>query len=172
MAGKAEVKNNLEAGMFSKVSSLHIGDPYDQKAKVSSNFKGKQMGTSKGGGMFDEKPPRVFEGEAYHDPVKLRRKRERKAKQKQLTYKFTPTGAGVDTFSGKIPHLDPRDRPRKPAPKEPRNFLTNPAPKGTGYGYPDVTLASKLITTHISSRICIKGSPWMHLILLNRPPCL
>jgi hypothetical protein len=142
MAG-ARVESNLESGYFTKPSSIYTGDPYEKKKQKP---KGKALGppirSSKGGELFSDKPPRIFQGEAYFDAVKHRHKQERKARQKQLTYKFTPSGAGTDTFSGPISALDPRskDKAKKGKGKEPRNFYTAPGRQGTGYGYADVTL--------------------------------
>lgn len=140
-AKKHAIENNLEAGFFSKMSSLSINEPYERKIKPLSSTKGKQMMVSRGGDLFEKKPPRAFEGEAYFDPVKYQHKLERKAKQKQLTYRFNPGGKGCDTFDGPISHMDPRSRPVKKSAKEPRNFLTNPGKKGTGFGFSGVTLS-------------------------------
>ena len=49
----------------------------------------------------------------------------------------------ADSFSGAVPQFDPRAKPQKKPVSEPRNFLINPSPKGSGYGYPGVTLSSK-----------------------------
>ena len=47
----------------------------------------------------------------------------------------------MDSFGGKVTRLDPRVKPQGKVKHEPRNFVTNPSRKGTGYGYADVTIS-------------------------------
>ena len=51
-------------------------------------------------------------------------------------------GAGntFNTFGGKVEAFSPVAKPPAPHEKEPKNFLTRPAKKGTGFGYPGVTI--------------------------------
>eukprot|EP00056_Hartaetosiga_gracilis_P007329 m.106854 g.106854 ORF g.106854 m.106854 type:complete len:286 (-) comp12683_c1_seq3:2354-3211(-) len=141
MPPKASVSNALEKGFFTETSYISIKDPYVKKDKTPANFKGKQFSLGKGKDFFDEKPPRMFEGEAYFDEVKYRRKIEKKEKKKNLTSKFAPSGHGKDTFSGPIEHFSPKSRPQKKTKKELSNFYTSPGKKGTGYGFPSLTFS-------------------------------
>eukprot|EP00043_Microstomoeca_roanoka_P010150 m.96670 g.96670 ORF g.96670 m.96670 type:complete len:293 (-) comp14803_c1_seq2:120-998(-) len=141
---KAAPTSALEKGFFTEPSYVSLGDPYGQKEKLPANSKGSQMMVTRINKPFDPNPPRIFEGEAYFDPIKRRRAEERKSKTKNLTYKFTPTGAGTETFSGTIPYFSPQTRPQPKKPKEPANFMTNPGKKGTGYGYASVTFSGPL----------------------------
>ncbi|EGD77836.1 hypothetical protein PTSG_09469 [Salpingoeca rosetta] len=140
---KTAIKSGLEMGFFGQPAFVTINDPYNKKEKLPPAAKGRQMMTLRQNRPFDN-PPRAFEGEAYHDAVKQRRKEERRSKKKQLTYKFTPSGTGHDTFSGPVKYFSPQQRPQKKAPKEPSNFYTNPSKKGSGFGYANVTLSRTL----------------------------
>ena len=95
----------------------------------SNEAKGPQMMAGPPKVLFTEVPARIFKGEAYHDPVKARRKEQRKKKAKQRSHCFAPTSAGHETFSGILPRVDPRTKPGKGQKKFPRNFLTAPAKK-------------------------------------------
>lgn len=101
-------------------------------------------------GYFSEKYSRVFEGESYNDPIKLRRQQRQKDVQKFVGGKpffpsavpKKPSGAGsyFGTLSGPIPHLSAETSSAKAERAPGKNVLTNPPKKGTGYGYVNVTL--------------------------------
>lgn len=155
---RAAAKNGLEHGFFSDPPSyITVGEPYGGKKKAARKpgddaDKPKPVrATAKGGKLFDEKVARIFKGEAYYDKNKLERVAAAKEKKRQMTYKFTPSGAGKETFSGPIPYFKPGTKPAKARKgKEPPNFYTRPGPKGTGSGYADVTLSK--IPPHASDK--------------------
>ena len=65
---------------------------------------------------------------------------------------FSRAGAGshYGTFSGAISAFSPNVRPRKAFAPTGRNFLINPAKKGTGYGYVNVLIGKP--TTYSSEQ--------------------
>uniref|UniRef100_A0A8C1S2V5 Cilia-and flagella-associated protein 96 n=1 Tax=Cyprinus carpio TaxID=7962 RepID=A0A8C1S2V5_CYPCA len=50
-------------------------------------------------------------------------------------------GSYYGTFGGPIQPMSALQNPRKPNKSPGKNFYTNPPKKGSGYGYPDVTLS-------------------------------
>uniref|UniRef100_A0A9J7ZE58 Cilia-and flagella-associated protein 96 n=1 Tax=Cyprinus carpio carpio TaxID=630221 RepID=A0A9J7ZE58_CYPCA len=54
-------------------------------------------------------------------------------------------GSYYGTFGGPIQAMSALQNPRKPNKSPGKNFYTNPPKKGSGYGYPDVTL-SKMVS--------------------------
>jgi hypothetical protein len=113
-------------------------------------------------GYFNEKFQRVLEGEAYSDPVKIRRQERLKEKTKNIGGKaFLPSsgtkemlgyifnricttvifiilrcglGNHFGTLSGPISSMSPQERAKKEYKSPGKNFYTNPSRKGTGYG--------------------------------------
>nr|XP_002130769.1 UPF0602 protein C4orf47 homolog [Ciona intestinalis] len=155
-------KTDMERiGIFSEVGYTTIGDKYPKVHASSLPFneaayKGKHMlpGGSKTrsalqAGYFDNQFKRIMEKEAYTDPIKLRRQHRLKEGKKNIGKAFLPNngeklpcglGNHYGTFSGTIGAFSPVSRPRKPYTAPGRNFTTNPAKKGTGYGYVNVIL--------------------------------
>ncbi|GIY60146.1 UPF0602 protein C4orf47 [Caerostris darwini] len=121
--------------------------------------KGKQMmtnctksKTSAQDGYFEPTFNRVFEGEGYMDMIRLRRTRRLEQATKDLAETFIyanppkkPCGSGSNygTFTDyvkKLEYFSSHPAPVKAAPSPKKNFFTNPGKKGTGYGYPNVTI--------------------------------
>ncbi|GBN02463.1 UPF0602 protein C4orf47 [Araneus ventricosus] len=145
-------------GLFKEMSYLEYIPPKIDFNEASK--KGKQMMTncakSKNAtqdGYFDASYPRVFEGEAYMDPIRLRRlhRLEQDKKIREGKFLFSnppkkPCGSGsnygtFDDYVGKTEYFSshPRDVEESSPPK--KNFYVNPGKKGTGYGYPNLTIA-------------------------------
>ncbi|KAF8771886.1 UPF0602 protein C4orf47 like protein [Argiope bruennichi] len=118
--------------------------------------KGKQMMTnctkSKNAtqdGYFRETYPRVFEGEAYMDPIRLRRLHRLEQDKKIRDGKFIyanppkkPCGSGsnygtFDDYIGKTEYFSSHPRDVEPSSPPKKNFFVNPGKKGTGYGKKD-----------------------------------
>ncbi|ELU15220.1 hypothetical protein CAPTEDRAFT_167507 [Capitella teleta] len=161
MADKGFNKTDMERiGIFQEPSYISIGDPYKSNAGVGFNqaaAKGKQMlpgGTKEKSaqqhGYFNEKYQRVLEGEAYTDPIKMRRQDRLKQKTKNVGGKaFLPSSATKEmcglgnhfgTLSGPISALSPQERAKKEYKSPGKNFYTTPGHRGTGYGYVPITI--------------------------------
>ncbi|CAB4010018.1 Hypothetical predicted protein [Paramuricea clavata] len=152
-------KNDLNrVGWFSEMGYISIGDPYKPKKNAfnEASHKGKQMlpGGSKTrsarqDGYFEKQFTRIMEAESYSDPVKRRRQDRLKQSSLNLGHAFVPSsgeklasGAGshYGTFAGPVGAFSPVDKAKKGYKSSGRNFTTNPAKKGTGYGYLGVTI--------------------------------
>ncbi|KAH9513005.1 hypothetical protein Btru_035562 [Bulinus truncatus] len=152
-------KNDMErVGLFKEMEYITVGDPFKTPGQGVFNEpagKGKQMlpggskeKSAKQDGYFKEFG-RVFEGESYSDPVKLRRQRRLEENKKNLSKAFLPTMAyktmnGLGTFYGTLGGAVPAFSPTTAgagSKREPlKNVLTNPGKKGTGYGYANICL--------------------------------
>lgn len=153
-------KSDMErVGIFKEMSYITIQDRYKGGPGIQFNEgagKGKQMlpGGSKTRtalqtGYFADKYGRIMDGEAYTDPIKIRRQHRLKEGQKNIGKPFMPSsgekkmsglGNHYGTLSGPISSFSPQNVSKK-AYKEPgKNFYTNPGKKGTGYGYVPVTI--------------------------------
>ncbi|KAL8607336.1 hypothetical protein ACOMHN_039486 [Nucella lapillus] len=147
-------------GLFQEMTYVTIGDRYKSTAGHGFNDtagKGKQMlpGGSKERsalqmGYFAEKYGRVFDGEAYSDPIKLRRVHRLQESKKNLSKPFLPSsgdkkasglGNHYGTLSGPVLAFSPVGKASKSGKVPGKNVLTNPGRHGTGYGYVGVTLA-------------------------------
>uniref|UniRef100_A0A0B6ZX50 Cilia-and flagella-associated protein 96 n=1 Tax=Arion vulgaris TaxID=1028688 RepID=A0A0B6ZX50_9EUPU len=153
-------RNDMDRmGLFQEMTYITIGDQYTtpgQRTFNESAGKGKQMlpgglkeKSAKQDGYFDEKFSRVMEGEAYSDPVKLRRQQKIASSKKNLSKAFMPTSGnrtmnGLGTFYGTIgsavASFSPTVRDTGAKVKPLKNLFTNPGKKGTGYGYANVGL--------------------------------
>lgn len=156
MAGKTDMER---VGLFQEMEYHTIADRYVPPGSKSFNQaagKGKQMligGTKDRSalqhGYFREKFDRVYEGESYTDPIKLRRQRRLKESQKNLGKPFLPSngdkkpsglGNHYGTLGGPIGAFSPVKKTGKPYTSAGKNVLTNPGKHGTGFGYVGVTL--------------------------------
>ncbi|KAI8907374.1 hypothetical protein EDD86DRAFT_209408 [Gorgonomyces haynaldii] len=156
----------VRMGLFSEAQYISSGEQYNTKKGGSTldyRTKGKQFLTAppkKGHddkhAYFDKEFVRVFENEPYTDLVVLRRRWRLQAKDKNITPQpFKPSsvppkpsgkGSTWGTIEQQFPTYTKLPAPAaKPAPeskKQPelKNFLTAPPKKGSGYGYPSVTI--------------------------------
>ena len=162
MAEKAFTKTDMErVGLFKEQGYTTIGDKYRPPGSLAFNEsanKGKQMlsggiktRTAKQDGYFNEKFNRVFESEAYSDPIKMRRQHRINEAKKNIGKPFLPSsgekmqsglGNHYGTLSGPIPAFSPQSKPRKSYSSPNKNFYSNPGKKGTGFGYVGVTIGS------------------------------
>ncbi|KAM8938841.1 cilia-and flagella-associated protein 96 [Pelodytes ibericus] len=161
MAG--DRKNDMERiGLFSEMSYISIGDKYVPRvSKPFNEAAGKNRQMFPGGsktmdntldGYFDSQFKRVFEKESYSDPFRERRQYRIEQAKKNLGKAFIPSsgekkGSGVGSFygtlSGPIPAFSALQKARKAYTAPGKNFYTNPPKKGTGYGYPNLTLGNQ-----------------------------
>ncbi|XP_059156791.1 UPF0602 protein C4orf47 homolog isoform X2 [Physella acuta] len=153
-------KSDMErVGLFKEMKYITVGDPFKtpgQGVFNESASKGKQMlpgglkeKSAKQDGYFNDKFGRVFEGESYTDPVKLRRLHRMSESKKNLSKAFLPTNGyktmnGLGTFygtlGGTVSSFSPASK-ESGSKREPlKNILTNPGKKGTGYGYVNICL--------------------------------
>lgn len=148
-------------GLFKEMSYLHgtSNVPFAASFNKDSN-EGKQMMTNctkrKGptmDGYFDKEFSRVFEGEAYTDKIRIARMYRLKIAEKILNTTFRPNSptkkpSGKGSYFGTFTDYDKRPehfsglaREGREKPTSLKNVLTNPAKKGSGYGYPNITLS-------------------------------
>jgi hypothetical protein len=163
------IKPDLDRmGIFTEMEYISK-DPYVDPYKLSKNLergKGKQFITnsSKKGhdtnDVYFDSFKRVFEKEAYNKINDIYRK-NRLEKLKKVTVPFKPSnvcpqssgkGSIFGTFEQEYPLYDKekeshlKSKPSKPSTpnkktaKVNKNIYTNPAKKGVGYGYVDVTI--------------------------------
>lgn len=157
----AKVNDMNRVGLFQEMSYITVQDPYVSSSKFVFNqsaAKGKQMlpgpikerATALQDGYFTKPFPRVFEKEAYSDPIARRRQERVKEMKKNITNKpfitfkgeTKPEGLGSNfgTFGGKVDAFSRKEKEGKPYEHEKPNVKTNPPKKGTGYGYSTVGL--------------------------------
>ncbi|XP_028815499.1 cilia-and flagella-associated protein 96 isoform X2 [Denticeps clupeoides] len=156
-----EGKSDMErVGLFKEMGYISVGDkytPFTYRPFNESAQKDKQMLT--GGaktksalqaGYFDPQFKRIFEREALTDPVKLQRQHRMQEAKKNLGKAFLPGGGeakpcGIGsyygTLGGPVEALSAQLVPRKPHKSPGKNLYTSPSKKGSGYGYPNVTLS-------------------------------
>lgn len=145
-------------GLFHEMGYITINDHYKMPGVQfnESASKGKQIlpGGSKTrsalpAGYFNDKFARMMEGEAFSDPVKIRRQMRLKEAKKNIGKAFLPSsgeklmsglGGHYGTLSGPISAFSPVTKPTKKCKNESKNVITNPGKKGTGFGYVAVTL--------------------------------
>lgn len=164
---ESEKKPDLDRiGLFSEATYISSKEPFSVNKNdgiLSARGKGRQFLTSppkKGhdtrDSYFDKEFIRLFENEPYTDLVVLRRRYRLQQMTKNITtapFKPSsvppkPSGKGSvwGTIEQQWPLNDRDDHPEPPSspPKIKReskpNFLTKPPKKGTGYGYPNVTI--------------------------------
>ncbi|XP_007423756.1 UPF0602 protein C4orf47 homolog [Python bivittatus] len=164
-------KTDMERiGLFSEMEYITIGDKYASPFNRPFNeaaSKNKQMlpggSKEKGGtqaGYFDLQFSRVFEGESYSNPVQLRRRYRLAESKKNLGSRpFLPSNGeklpcGIGTYYGTIggpcAYFSGQSKDKIPYVQPGKNLYTNPGKKGTGYGYPNLTI----------------GKPYMHSVEL------
>lgn len=159
MGDKGGKSDMDRVGLFQEMSYVTLGDRYKSTAGNAFNDaagKGKQMlpGGSKDRsaqqhGYFTDKYSRVFDGESYSDPIKMRRRHRLEESKKNLSKPFLPSsgekmqsglGNHYGTLSGPVAAFSPVARAAKSAKGVGKNVLTNPPKQGTGYGFVGVTL--------------------------------
>ncbi|XP_030622749.1 cilia-and flagella-associated protein 96 [Chanos chanos] len=156
-----EGKSDMDrVGLFKEMGYISIGDkytPYVYRPFNESAYKNKQMLTSGPkrksalqAGYFDTQFNRIFEREALTDTVKLQRQYRIQQAKKNLGKAFLPSngekkpsgvGGYYGTIGGPVQAMSVLQIPKKPYKSPGKNFYTSPPKKGSGYGYPNVTLS-------------------------------
>ncbi|XP_065490677.1 cilia-and flagella-associated protein 96 [Caloenas nicobarica] len=159
----AEGKSDMErTGLFSEMSYVTIGDkyvscymrPFNEAATKNRQMLpgGTKTMSALQAGYFDPEFVRIFEGEAYSDPVQLRRRYRLAEAKKNLGKAFIPSngdkwpcglGTYYGTIGGPVPYFTPQLKAREKYIPPGKNFYTNPGKKGTGYGYPNLTIGEQ-----------------------------
>uniref|UniRef100_A0A8D0H713 Cilia-and flagella-associated protein 96 n=1 Tax=Sphenodon punctatus TaxID=8508 RepID=A0A8D0H713_SPHPU len=159
----AEGKTDMERiGLFSEMEYVTIGDKYASQFSRPFNeaaSKNKQMllGGSKEksalqAGYFEPQFVRLFEGEAYSNLIQLRRRYRLAESKKNLSKAFLPSngekmpsglGSNYGTIGGTYPFFSTQLKARTTYVPPGKNLYTNPGKKGTGYGYPNLTIGKQ-----------------------------
>ncbi|KAJ3330344.1 hypothetical protein HDU76_005890 [Blyttiomyces sp. JEL0837] len=166
MSPSSDKKPDLDRiGLFSEATYVSSKEPFSEKKNdgiLVGRGKGKQFQTSppKRGHdtrdvYFDKEFIRLFENEPYTDLVVLRRRYRLQQKEKNITTapfkpsSVPPKPSGSGSLWGTIEQQwplptkelpTPPPAPPKGKPESKPNFLTKPPKKGSGYGYPNVTI--------------------------------
>lgn len=160
--GEKGGKNDMDrVGLFQEMGYITINDRYRKPGSVQFNesaTKGKQMlpgghktRSALQAGYFQDKFGRVLEGEAYSDPIKIRRQTRLKEAQRNIGKAFLPSsgekqmsglGNHYGTLSGPISAFSPVSKPGKEKKSSGKNVITNPGKRGTGFGFVGVTIGS------------------------------
>ncbi|NXP48187.1 CD047 protein, partial [Heliornis fulica] len=155
-----EGKSDMERiGLFSEMGYVTIGDKYIPSYMRPFNeaaSKNRQMlpgGTKKlsalQAGYFEPQFMRIFDGEAYSNPVQLRRRHRMAESKKNLGKAFLPSngdklpcglGSYYGTIGGSQEYFSPELKAKAKYVPPRKNFYTNPGKKGTGYGYANLTI--------------------------------
>ncbi|XP_074678826.1 cilia-and flagella-associated protein 96 isoform X5 [Strix aluco] len=161
----AEGKSDMERiGLFSEIGYVTIGDKYVSHHMCPFNeaaSKNRQMlpGGTKTlsalqAGYFEPQFVRIFNGEAYSNPVQLRRRYRLAESKKNLGKAFLPSngdklpcgrGSYYGTIGGSYAYFSPQLKARGRYIPPGKNFCTNPGKKGTGYGYANLTIGEQYL---------------------------
>ncbi|XP_031195564.1 UPF0602 protein C4orf47 homolog [Mastomys coucha] len=157
-------KTDMERiGLFSEMEYITVGDKYVSPFNRPFNeaaSKNRQMlpgGTKEmsnlQAGYFDSQFIRIFEGEGYVNLNQVRRQYMMAESKKNLGKAFIPSsgekkpsglGSYYGTIGGPVPFFSAQVKPRDKYQPPGKNLYTNPGKKGTGYGYPNVTIGRQL----------------------------
>ncbi|KAI8607262.1 hypothetical protein BC830DRAFT_1159159 [Chytriomyces sp. MP71] len=156
MRPRITMRSDLDRmGVFNEPSYISTMEPYRGKKTdevIPTRGKGKQFETSPSKTGLDAKSfVRLFENERYNDPSGKFQDKAKNISQvpfrpSSSTPKSSGSGSPWGTFDQQYP-LPTKWRKLKLRPESPKeskeskpNFLTRPPPKGSGYGYPNVTI--------------------------------
>uniref|UniRef100_A0A8B9QAA6 Cilia-and flagella-associated protein 96 n=1 Tax=Apteryx owenii TaxID=8824 RepID=A0A8B9QAA6_APTOW len=159
----ADGKSDMERiGLFSEMGYITIGDRYVSYYMRHFNeaaSKNRQMlpGGTKTlsalqAGYFEPQFVRIFDGEAYSNPVQLRRRYRLAESKKNLGRAFLPSngdklpcglGSYYGTIGGPYAYFSAQLKAKEKYTSPGKNFYTNPGKKGTGYGYASVTIGEQ-----------------------------
>ncbi|XP_006015952.1 UPF0602 protein C4orf47 homolog [Alligator sinensis] len=158
-----EGKTDMERiGLFSEMEYVTIGDkyashymrPFNEAASKNKQILpgGSKMLSALQAGYFEPQFVRVFEGEAYSNPVQLRRRYRLAESKKNLGKAFLPNngdklpcglGSYFGTIGGPFPYFSAQLKAIERYVPPGKNLYTNPGKKGTGFGYPNLTIGKQ-----------------------------
>ncbi|XP_035387971.1 UPF0602 protein C4orf47 homolog [Electrophorus electricus] len=156
-----EGKSDMErVGLFREMGYVSVGDkytPFIYRPFHESAHKDKQMlaeGSKRKSalqaGYFETQFKRIFEKEALTDRIKIQRQYKIQQTKKNLGKAFLPSngekkssgiGNYYGTLGGPVQAFSPLQVPKKPYKAPGKNMYTSPPKKGSGYGFPGVTLS-------------------------------
>uniref|UniRef100_A0A8C9LG44 Cilia-and flagella-associated protein 96 n=1 Tax=Pavo cristatus TaxID=9049 RepID=A0A8C9LG44_PAVCR len=159
----AEGKSDMERiGLFSEMSYVTIGDkyvshymrPFNETASKNRQMlsEGSKTLSALQAGYFDPQFKRIFNGEAYSNPVQLRRRYRLAESKKNLGKAFLPSngdklpcglGSYYGTIGGPFAYFSAQLKARERYIPPGKNFYTSPGKKGTGYGYANLTIGEQ-----------------------------
>ncbi|NXO02881.1 CD047 protein, partial [Rhinopomastus cyanomelas] len=159
----AKGKSDMErVGLFSEMGYITIGDkytayracPFNEAASKNRQMLpgGSKMLSALQAGYFEREFGRIFSGEAYSDPVRLRRRYRLAESKKNLGKAFLPSngdkwpcglGSYYGTIGGPCPYFSPKLRDKERYVAAGKNFYTNPGKKGSGFGYANLTIGEQ-----------------------------
>ncbi|KAM6075624.1 cilia-and flagella-associated protein 96-like [Chlamydotis macqueenii] len=158
-----EGKSDMERiGLFREMDYVSIGDKYvSHYMRPFNEAAGKNRQMLPGGtktlsalqaGYFESHFARIFDGEAYADPVQLRRRYRLAESKKNLGPAFRPSngenllcglGSYYGTIGGSYAYFSPQMKDRERVVPPGKNFYTNPGKKGSAYGYANLTIGER-----------------------------
>ncbi|NXX18163.1 CD047 protein, partial [Podargus strigoides] len=159
----ATEKSDMEKiGLFSEMSYVTIGDryvshymrPFNEAASKNKQMlaAGTKTMSALQAGYFEPQFVRIFEGEAYSNPVQRRRRYRLAESKKNLGKALIPTngykwpcgfGTYYGTIGGSYAHFSPQLKAKERYVPPKKNFYTSPGKKGSGYGYVNVTIGEQ-----------------------------
>ncbi|XP_064005081.1 cilia-and flagella-associated protein 96 isoform X2 [Pogoniulus pusillus] len=158
-----EGKSDMERiGLFSEMGYVTIGDKYvSQYMRPFNEAASKNRQMLPGGtktlsalqeGYFEPQFVRIFEGEAYSNPVQLRRRYRLAESKKNVGKAFLPSngdklpcglGSYYGTIGGSYEYFSPQVKSRGRYIPPGKNLYTNPGKKGSGFGYANLTIGEQ-----------------------------
>ncbi|XP_060102432.1 cilia-and flagella-associated protein 96 [Heteronotia binoei] len=188
-----EGKSDMERiGLFSEMEYITIGDkyvspfnrPFNEAASKNRQMLpgGEKEKSALQAGYFDPVYGRIFEGESYSNPVQLRRRYRIAESKKNLSKPFLPSNGekmpcGIGTYYGTIggpcPFFSVQKKDKTAYVPPGKNLYTNPGKKGTGYGYPNLTIGkpySHAVELYDMGRLTFKKMSEEHHRLLKGGP--
>ncbi|XP_038611081.1 UPF0602 protein C4orf47 homolog [Tachyglossus aculeatus] len=164
----SEGKSDMDRiGLFSEMGYITIGDryvshynrPFNEAASKKKQMLpgGTKVMSDLQPGYFEPRFVRIFEGEGYTNRNQLRRRYLVEESKKNLGKAFLPSsgekkpsglGSYYGTIGGPCPFFSRQARARDKYLAPGKNIYTNPGKKGSGYGYPNLTIGKQL--THSS----------------------
>ncbi|XP_054239217.1 UPF0602 protein C4orf47 homolog [Indicator indicator] len=158
-----EGKSDMERiGLFSEMGYVTIGDkykslymrPFNEAASKNRQMlsEGTKTLSALQAGYFEPQFVRIFEGEAYSNPVQLRRRYRMAESKKNVGKAFLPSngdklpcglGSYYGTIGGSYAYFSPQLKSRERYIPPGKNFYTNPGKKGSGFGYANLTIGEQ-----------------------------
>ncbi|XP_028932197.1 UPF0602 protein C4orf47 homolog isoform X1 [Ornithorhynchus anatinus] len=160
----SEGKSDMDRiGLFSEMEYITVGDryvshynrPFNEAASKKKQMLpgGTKVMSDLQPGYFEPHFIRTFEGEGYTNMNQLRRRYLLEETKKNLGKAFLPSsgekkpsglGSYYGTIGGPCPFFSGQAKVRDRYVAPGKNIYTNPGKKGTGYGYPNLTIGKQL----------------------------
>ncbi|NXP77401.1 CD047 protein, partial [Ramphastos sulfuratus] len=158
-----DTKSDMERiGLFSEMGYVTIGDkyvprymrPFNEAASKNRQMltRGTKTLSALQEGYFEPQFLRIFEGEAYSDPVRLRRRHRLAESKKNVGKPFRPSsgdklpcgvGSYYGTIGGSYKYFSSELTSKGSNFFVGKNLYTNPGKKGSGFGYANLTIGKQ-----------------------------